>query len=41
MEGHYSVCLAKGLALAYTDDKAMGLLYDFLKIYAYDDSLFM
>lgn len=41
MEGHYSVRLAKGMALAYKDDKAMGLLYDFLKMYAYDDSLFM
>lgn len=37
-ESTHTTCLAKGMALAYMDDKAMGILYDFLRMYGCDDS---
>lgn len=37
VSGHYSVNLVKNMALAYTDNNSMELLYNFLKIYSSDN----
>lgn len=35
VDGYYSVCLVKGMALVYTNSDSMEILYDILNMYTY------